>query len=124
MGKSKSKKSQNNETDSEVDDTDTQTNTENTDTETMKKDKRNKKNKKNKGFIDKFIKLNSKTKTYLSIICMLLIFAGFIWYRQKNKEGGDTNQIMNQTVNQTGGLEKNLENLKQTVSEIIESHHE
>ena len=55
---------------------------------------------------------------------MLLIFAGFIWYRQKNKEGGNTNQIMNQTVNQAGGLEKNLENLKQTVSEIIESHHE
>ena len=122
MGKSKSKKSLKNETESETEDT--ETNTEETDTETMKKDKRNKRNKKNKGFIDKFIKLNSKTKTYLSIICMLLIFAGFIWYRQKNKEGGNTNNIINQTVNQTGGLEQNLENLKQTVSEIIESHND
>ena len=119
MGKSKSKKYLKKKKEQETTtDTDTNTNTD-TDTNTNKK---NKKNNKNSGFIDNFIKLNNKTKTYLSIICMLLIFAGFIWYRQnKNKQSGGTQMVenINQTVNPIGNtIQQNLESVKETFSHV------
>ena len=117
MGKSKKKSKSETDTDSDTESrTESQTESRtDSESETNTK-KKNKKSKKNKGFIDKFVNLNTKTKTYLSIICMLLIFAGFIWYRQKNKT-----QTQSLNTNQVGSaLEQNLENLKQTVSEIID----
>lgn len=105
MGKSKSKKNLN--TDS---DTNSETNTQDTqdtqDTQERKKlkQKKNKKNK-NSGFIDKFVKLSSRTKTYLAIITMLLIFAGFIWFKQNKKTETNVNQIGN-------AIQQNLESMK------------
>jgi hypothetical protein len=112
MGKSKSKKYLK----KKKADTDTDTNT-NTDTDTDTDTVKSKNNKEKSGLIDYFFNLSNKTKTYLAIITMLLIFAAFIWYKQ-NKSTNICGEQLNVQNNVGTAIQQNLENIKESVNTL------